>query len=325
MKRGSRRAARLLAGVLSIGVLIGTSLATTPVLANMLGTYKGNGTTGRAHVPDFEAWLGRDLGRALDFVSYGSSWSNMVSSAVYVAHSWDGGRWKLTISVPMLPADGHSSLKEGATGAYNTYFKQIATTLVGHGLGASVIRLGWEFNGNWFPWSAYKCPTCFVQFWQQIVTTMRSVPGAQFHFDWCPDLGFQMIAADKVYPGDAYVDLIGLDVYNQSSDRSITTPQGRWNNLMNTSFGLNWQANFAASHKKWISFPEWATGVWTNKPGVGGGDDPYFIQQMYNWMSWHLVGYHNYFDIDSTFKSRLSNNQYPNSGALFRKLFLKQP
>jgi beta-mannanase len=64
-----------------------------------------------------------------------------------------------------------------------------------------------------------------------------------------------MIAADKVYPGDAYVDLIGLDVYNQSPDLDIT-PQGRWSYLMNQSFGLKWHANFGGGHRKWISFPE---------------------------------------------------------------------
>jgi hypothetical protein len=320
----SGRAARLLAALLVTGTLLVAGLAAGPAAANALGTYKGNGSTGRANIPQFESWLGRKITRALDFVAYGS-WTNMVSSAVFVAHSWDGGRWKLSISLPMLPADGKSTLKEGATGAYNTYFKQIAATLVAHGLGNSVIRLGWEFNGDWFPWSAYKCPTCFVQFWRQIVTTMRAVPGAQFHFDWCLDVGYNMIASDTVYPGDAYVDLIGLDVYNQSWDRSVTTPEGRWSRLMNQNFGLKWQATFAATHRKWISFPEWATGVWSNAPGVGGGDDPYFIQQMSDWMKAHNVGYNNYFDVQGTFKSQLSNNQYPKAGALFRKLFLPQP
>jgi hypothetical protein len=321
---GPRRlCARLLAALFATGMVLAGGTA-RPAAANQLGTYEGNGTTGRAHIPDFETWLGRPLSRALDFVSYGSSWSNLVSSAVYVANAWDGSRWRLSISVPMLPADGHSSLSQGATGAYNTYFKQIATTLVGHGLGASIIRLGWEFNGSWYPWAAYRCPTCFVQFWQQIVTTMRAVPGAQFKFDWCPDIGYQMTAADKVYPGDAYVDVIGLDVYNQSPDPTMT-PQARWSYLMNQNFGLKWQAAFAGGHHKYLSFPEWATGVWTGKPGIGGGDDPYFIQQMHDWMKsqWNF-SYHNYFDVNGSYKGKISTDQYPNAGALFRTLFLPE-
>jgi hypothetical protein len=310
--------------LLAMCALIGASLAASPGWANQLGTYKGNGATGRANIPGFESWLGRRIVRALDFVAYGS-WANLLSDAVYVAHSWDGSRWKLTVSVPMLPADGHSTLQAGATGAYNTYFKQIAGTLIAHGQADAVIRLGWEFNGNWYPWSAYRCSSCFVQLWRQIVTAMRAMPGARFQFDWCPILGQSIYPPDVVYPGDAYVDLVGLDVYNQSWDRSITTPQGRWSHLMYQKFGLKWQADFAAAHHKWISFPEWGTGVWVNAPGVGGGDDPYFIQQMYNWMGVHKVGYNIYFDIQGTFRSQLSNNQYPKAGAMFRALFLTAP
>jgi hypothetical protein len=37
---------------------------------------------------------------------------------------------------------------------------------------------------------------------------MRAVPGAQFHLDWCADLGYHSLPADTACPGDAYVDLI---------------------------------------------------------------------------------------------------------------------
>jgi hypothetical protein len=58
---------------------------------------------------------------------------------------------------------------------------------------------------------------------------------------------------------------------------------------------------------------------------VGGGDDPYFIQQIHDWMKsqWNFT-YHNYFDNNGNFKAKLSNNQYPSAGAMFRKLFLPE-
>jgi hypothetical protein len=320
-----KRAKRITAAIVACFMLPALILWAGEAAANHLGVYKGAGSSGRANVPTFEAWLGRKVLRAADFVDYRGGWTNMVSSAVWLAHSWDGSRWRLTLSVPMLPWDGVSTLKEGATGAYNTYYRRIAATLIGHGHANAVIRLGWEFNGSWFPWAANKCPSCFIQYWRQIVTTMRSMPGAQFHFDWCPNIGYQAIAAEKAYPGDAYVDLIGMDVYNESWDPNITTPAARWNQLMNESHGLKWHATFAAAHHKWISFPEWGTGVRRRYPSIGGGDDPYFIQQMYNWMQWHSVGYHIYWDFQSDFKSQLSNNQYPNAGALFKRLFLPAP
>jgi hypothetical protein len=41
-----------------------------------------------------------------------------------------------------------------------------------------------------------------------------------------------------------------------------------------------------------MSFPEWGLG-WTDSPvgsgAVGGGDNPYFVNQMANWISTHNV------------------------------------
>ena len=51
-----------------------------------------------------------------------------------------------------------------------------------------MLRLGWEFNGPWYPWSlsstnSADSPREFIAYWQHIVTLMRAIaPGLQF--DW---------------------------------------------------------------------------------------------------------------------------------------------
>ena len=70
----------------------------------------------------------------------------------------------------------------------------------------------------------------FAAYFQQIVTAMRSVPGEQFRFVWNPDAGaftqsgYSVAAA---YPGNAYVDVIGLDAYDQSWAMP-QTPTNAW-------------------------------------------------------------------------------------------------
>ena len=60
---------------------------------------------------------------------------------------------------------------------------------------------------------------------------MRSVAGEHFRFVWNPDAGaftqsgYSVAAA---YPGDAYVDVIGLDAYDQSW-ATPQTPTNAWN------------------------------------------------------------------------------------------------
>ena len=286
-----------------------------------LGTYKGNGLPGRNAMPNFEAWLGRPVPHAIDFFS-NMTWSDMVNEGAWVTQSWRGQRWHMTFSIPMLPNDWTIGLADGQTGQFNRYFRLMAQDLVAKGFGSSIIRLGWEFNGGWYRWSAWKCPSCFAGFWRQIVTTMRAVPGANFRFDWTMALGFQGVAAEKAYPGDDYVDIIGADVYNDAWPVDLRTPTKRWANLMNQDHGLKWHAAFAAAHNKPMSFPEWGTGTRPGYPGVGGGDDPYFVEQMHGWIATHNVVYHDYWDYNAgDFKAKLSNNQYPKAAAAFRRLF----
>jgi len=187
----------------------------------------------------------------------------------------------------MLPNSG-TSLATGATGAYDSYFLTVAQALVQAGQGSSLIRLGWEFNGSWFPWAANGHAADFVAYWQQIVNTMRSVPGANFRFEWNPtrgDMGVGNLA--NYYPGDAYVDVIGLDVYDQEW-ATYPGPQAEWQNMLTQSYGLDWLASFAAAHNKPVSFPEWGLGI-PEDGEAAGGDNSYFVNQMAAWISQHRV------------------------------------
>ena len=63
------------------------------------------------------------------------------------------------------------------------------------------------------------------------------------------------------YPGDAYVDMIGMDVYDQSWVPDYQVPAARWRSFINGDWSLAWQRSFAASHRKPVSFPEWGITV----------------------------------------------------------------
>jgi beta-mannanase len=160
-----------------------------------------------------------------------------------------------------------------------------------------------------------------VAYYRRIVTVMRAVPGAsKLRFDWCFSLGQQYLKPDSVYPGDAYVDYIGADVYNQSWNYPASDAKDRWNQFVTEPYGLQWQAAFAQQHGKPISFPEWATG--TRPDGHGGGDDPYFVQQMSAWIASHNVYYHSYWDYDAPdFAGALSTGEQPQSAAQFLAIY----
>jgi hypothetical protein len=131
-----------------------------------------------------------------------------------------------------------------------------------------------------------------VQFWDRTVTAMRSVPGEHFRFDWCVSSGYRDIPLADFYPGNRFVNIIGVDVY----DNSATVGGGRWASIEGEPDGLMAVARFAAVHHKPISIPEWGLEP-SGEPGAdGAGDDPAYVDGIAAFVRRHPVAYESYFD-----------------------------
>ena len=313
---------RLLVVAMTVSALISTpsagfARAEPSVPTPILGVYRGAAAPGK--VVRYERWLRRPVRWALDFQST-NDWGR-TEAPTWQLRQWRQSRFRLVLSVPMLPDSG-GTLAAGAAGAYNEHFRRLARALVRNRLGNTVLRVGWEFNGAWSLWSAASSPTDFVAYWRQIVTTMRGIaPGLRF--DWCPTLGLGALPTEQAWPGDAYVDYVGSDVYDQAwgeNGATVSDAAERWNHLLTQPYGLNWLAEFAAVHGKPITLPEW--GLITRPDGHGGGDNPYFIQQMHRWILGHDVAYAIYFQFDTAEgASRLTARAFPSSTKVFLRLF----
>jgi hypothetical protein len=287
--------------------------------ATPLGVYQGNGCTGVKTLPTFVSWFGGKPDFVLDFFDI-ASWKAMTDDVGWTLRCWSGNNTVVVFSVPML-AKGADTLADGAGGKFDDVFRGIAQQLVKYGYSNAILRLGWEFNGrDFYPWAAAKDPKSFISYWQRIVTVMRGVPGTAFRFDWCPAQATQQINPELAYPGDQYVDIIGQDTYNQTWTPGVTTPEQRWNELMNQPHGLKWHRDFANAHGKLMSFPEWGTG--TRADGRGGGDDAYFIEHMASWIVSNRVAYHAYWDHSSSGNNyQLSDDSQAKAGAAFLRIF----
>lgn len=281
------------------------------------GVYQGAGCEGAKRLAEFEQWLGYRPERGLDFFA----WEELDGGWNWVMRCWvQAGMKDMTFSVPMLPSDGSATLAQGAQGQCDSFFARLGAALVKHGFARSVLRLGWEFNGDWYKWAARKDPSAWIAYWRRIVSILRQVPGNAFTIDWCPASSWTTLLAQDAYPGDEFVDIIGLDVYNATWDASVVTAEQRWNERMNGRHGLKWHRDFAALHGKPLSFPEWATG--TRSDGHGAGDDPYFITQMAAWIAANDVAYHNYWEYRAkAYDGKLSDGRQPAAAAAFLRAF----
>jgi hypothetical protein len=250
-----------------------------------------------------------------------NSWTAIADPA-WLLKAWHSTSYHLVLGVPMLPVDASGkklgSLVAGAAGQYNQYFVALAQKLVQYGEQATTIRLGWEFNGNWFAWAVANTTDAinFAAYFRDIVDAMRSVNGQQFTFVWDgaggPQYGESYTVAQS-YPGNAYVDYIGQDIYDTPYTAAPTEP-GTWQTT--TLPELTTLSAFAQSVDKPMALPEWGV-AGTNAYGLG--DDPYWVTQMVNWITTHNVAWESYFNYDySGGDFAITDGNFPSSLTAFR-------
>jgi len=280
-----------------------------------LGVYRGSDP---AAVDAYERWLGAQVEYVLDYTGRGDDWRK-ISDPSWVAGLWaDTGR-HLVLSVAALPSEDYT-LEAGARGEYDDYWRSFAEVMVAQDQGDAVLRIGWEFNGPFYPWAAKGKEEAFAEYWRRIVDVVRSVPGTAFTFDWCPLSGYGDSAnLERAYPGDDYVDYIGSDVYDVTHVGE--SPQLRWRDIRDEPYGLVWQAEFAEQHEKPLTYPEWGVAR-RLEDDTGGGDDAFFIREMFHWMQRHPPAYAIYFEyLSSVSDHRLMTGQFPQSAKAFGTFF----
>jgi hypothetical protein len=282
-----------------------------------LAVYAGEANPGG--VANFASTTGTSPTLATDYLNKGSGWASMAAAANIKA--WSPTPYRLTIGVPILPGVG--TLAQGATGAYDRYFTTLGQNLVSDNEANAILRLGWEFNGNWFTWSVANAADAanFVAYWHQIVTTMRAVPGEKFKFLWNPN-GPSPTSYNPglAYPGDAYVDYVGTDNYDNFWG-SPFKPLPAWIHQLSEQWGLNWLTTFATAHNKPIAIPEWSDEYRTD--GHGLGDDPSFMDHMAGWFVTNRVAFAGIwsYDSSSTYRNNLLDGTFPKALAEFKKDF----
>ncbi|MFF0157597.1 glycosyl hydrolase [Streptomyces sp. NPDC005263] len=248
------------------------------------GAFLDSGTPGVARMSQLSRWLGGAELRVGHSYLPGDRWSNIEGAPGFL-EGW--ARWRrakddrmFVLNVPMLErneegvSDGEVGwlLREGANGRFDQHFRALGERLVALGVPDTVLVLGWEMNGTTYTHRCGPDPEAWKAYWNNIVNAMRSVPGQEFRFDFTPSRGRDAIPWTECYPGDDTVDIIGMDTYDQprgiSFDEQVTEP-----------YGLQAHVDFAQSHNKPISYPEW--GLFRN------GDNAEYMRRMLAWMDEH--------------------------------------
>jgi len=197
------------------------------------------------------------------------------------------------------PSSGPLTLLLGVGALTPSEATTIGESLVASGHADTIWRIMWEMNQNvsgWFDdWNqnAMSAAT-YISTFQAIVNAARAVPGEDFQFMWNPNGGTGNENAgrtwDDTYPGDAYVDMIGVDQYDFSGYQANITQV----------------EDFAQTHGKAFAIPEW---------GLNGSDDPAYINYVSGVCHSGDVALEAYFDYEGSVNSWLGD--FPQSQAAF--------
>ena len=274
---------------------------------------------------EFGAWRGQGIRSATLFPPAGS-W-NALENPPPVVTAWrNHPQVRVVLSYPLWANSMLSgSLAAAAAGTYDSHYAALADHLVHDGLSHAILRLGWEFNGTWYPWSARTASDArdYRNAWRRIVSAMRGTRGEHFGFDWT-SVGYPAgLNPGLAYPGDRYVTEIGQDVYDTCFRPRCDAAQ-RWHSLVHRRYGMAWHVRFAARHHKPLSFPEWGLTSNLLDPGRSGGDDPGFVRHMHRWFAAHDVVLENYFNADTVWGNHSMTGplgSFRSAAQLYRRLF----
>jgi beta-mannanase len=73
-------------------------------------------------------------------------------------------------------------------------------------------------NGNWYPWASGvngNTSASFIAMWRHVHDIFAKEGASNVRWIWSPNVDFAgATPLESLYPGDAYVDWVGLDGYN---------------------------------------------------------------------------------------------------------------
>lgn len=186
------------------------------------------------------------------------SWQDHAGSLNWLGSQFANEGADVVWTVPMLLTTG-TDLAAAAAGAYDDNYRAAAQACLNGSPDQDeiIVRFGEEFNGSWMPWRAgngFGNEANFVATYRRMVDTFRAV-SSKFTFEWCVNLDWAYDTA-QTYPGDDYVDYIGMDFY-VNPDFHPADPLAAWASLRDKQWGVQGIVDFARSRGKQITFPEW--------------------------------------------------------------------
>lgn len=135
--------------------------------------------------------------------------------------TWES--WDASVGGVAQPAYTLSAI---AGGAFDAYIRQWGLDLAAWGKPV-MLRFAHEMNGDWYPWCEAvngNAPGDYIQAWRRVHDVIAAAGASNVTWVWAPNGGGPGNMA-AMYPGDTYVDVLGLDAYNWGTTQTWSSWQ----------------------------------------------------------------------------------------------------
>ena len=310
--------------------LTATALAAVVAVATAPAAAAGDWKSGASGVGVADGSLATWRGTPLEISATWVDNTRAASNAWQLDPNGQFGSWQKDLDIAVGAFDAGGSWAAAASGAYDANWRTSLETLKrkwGSRPGTLYIRLAHEMNGNWYPWKVNSSNSQqFITAWKRYRALQQQIfPKSKLVFCVNRESIGTGIDWRKTFPGAQYVDVLGVDYYNQwpyaatvEQFRSSLNQVDRYG----APKGLGAHLAFARSVGKPLAIGEWSG-------HADNGDGPGFIQGMNEFFKANggtgagQFLYEVQFNVDKDNRRWLlhGNTRMPKSAATYRDLF----
>jgi len=164
----------------------------------------------------YDQWAD-DVGRRPVVLNSYKAWTIPLIDEPQLQEMWERGAVPIVTwepwdesGAPVFP------LREIAAGAFDPYIRRSARAAAAWGR-PLFLRFAHEMNGGWYPWGRGHGDTAkqYRESWHHIVRIFEAEGAGNVRWIWCPNENSTgRFAFQPYYPGDDFVDWIGIDGFN---------------------------------------------------------------------------------------------------------------
>ncbi|MFJ6573742.1 glycoside hydrolase family 26 protein [Streptomyces sp. NPDC091292] len=192
------------------------------------GRYFGISTLKTPWSPAETDAVARRAGKQPNLLEYFVKWNEGYRRGAVDEAYKQGGvpllTWEPWASVEAGNDQPDYALAEIADGRHDAYVKRFAEDVRAHGR-PLILRFAHEMNGTWFPWAENTNGNdagSYVKAWRHVHDLFTQAGVRNVVWQWSPNIlrTIEKTRLRPLYPGDAYVDLVGLSGYRKYEKRA---------------------------------------------------------------------------------------------------------